>query len=98
MSSAFPRDLKKCDTNLDPRLEVTWEGMPCLENTCNTNSFVRSAKVMVSWVGMNIACFVRRSTTTRIAVYPDDFGSCSMKSMDIEFQGCSSIGSCLSKP
>ena len=73
-------------------------GAPCLENTCSMNSFVRLAKVTVLWVGMNIACFVRWSTTTKIVVYPDDFGSCSMKSMDIEFQGCSGIGSCLSKP
>ena len=98
MSSAFLRDPKKCDMNSDPRLEVTWEGTPCLENTCSTNSFVRSAEVMVLWVGMNIACFVRRSTTTRTAVCPDDFGNCFMKSIDIEFQGCSGIGSCLSKP
>ena len=68
MSSAFLRDLKKCDMNLDLWLEVTWEGMPCLENTCSTNSFVRSAEVMVLWVGMKIACFVRQSTTTRIVV------------------------------
>ena len=98
MSGAFLRDLKKCDMNSDPWSEVIWEGTPCLENTCSMNSFVRLAKVTVLWVGMNIACFVRRSTTTKIVVYPDDFGSCSMKSMDIEFQGCSGIGSCLSKP
>ena len=47
---------------------------------------------------MKIACFMRHSTTTRIAVKPDDFGGCSMKSMHIEFQGCSGIGSCLCKP
>ena len=29
---------------------------------------------------------------------PDDFSSCSMRSINIEFQGCSGIGSCLSKP
>ena len=57
-----------------------------------------SAEVMVSWVGMNIACFMRQSTTTRTVVYPDDVGSCSMKSIDIEFQGCSGISSCLSNP
>ena len=33
ISSAFPRDLKKCDTNLDLQSEVMWEGTPCLENT-----------------------------------------------------------------
>ena len=98
MSSAFPRDLKKCDTNSDPQSEVTWEGTPCLENTCSMNSFVRSAEVTVLWVGMNISCFMRQSTTTRIVVYLDNFGNCSMKSIDIEFQGCSGIGSCLSKP
>ena len=87
MSSVFLRDLKKCDMNLDPWSEVTWEGMPCLENICRMNSFVRLAKVMVLWVRMKIACFIRQSTTTRIVMKPDDFSSCSMKSMDIEFQG-----------
>ena len=98
MSSAFPRDLKKCDMNSYLQSDVTWEGMLCLENTCSTNSFARSAKEMVLWVGMKIPCFVRWSTTTRIAVKPDNFSSCSMKSMDIEFQGCSGIRSCSSKP
>ena len=30
MSRAFPRDLKKRETNLDPLSDVTWEGTPCL--------------------------------------------------------------------
>jgi hypothetical protein len=48
----------------------------------------------VSYVGMNMLCLVKRQTTPRIAVNPKDAGNCSMKSMEIEFQGCSGIGSC----
>jgi hypothetical protein len=36
------------------------------------------------------------SMTTRMAVKPDESRSCSMKSMEMEFQGFSGIGSCLS--
>ena len=38
-------------------------------------------------VGMNIAHFVRRSTTTRMELNPLEFGSSSMKSIEIEDQG-----------
>ena len=53
---------------------------------------------MVSYVGMNMACLDNRSTTTRIAVKPEEEGSCSMKSMEMESHGLSGIGSCLSSP
>ena len=36
--------------------------------------------------------------TTRIAVNPSEDGNCSMKSMEIEFQGLSGIGSCQRLP
>ena len=36
--------------------------------------------------------------TTRIAVNPSEDGNCSMKSMEIEFQGLSGIGSCWRLP
>ena len=36
--------------------------------------------------------------TTRIAVNPSEDGNCSMKSMEIEFQGLSGIGSCRRLP
>ena len=36
--------------------------------------------------------------TTRIAVNPSEDGNCSMKSMKIEFQGLSGIGSCQRLP
>ena len=42
---------------------------------------------------MKILCLLRRSTTTRMAVNPSDLGSCSMKSMEMESQGRSGIGS-----
>ena len=43
-------------------------------------------------------CFDSQSTTTRIVVYLKELGSCSMKSIEMEFHGFSRIGSCLSKP
>ena len=50
------------------------------------------------WVGMNMHCFDKRSTTTRMEVNPEDGGSCSMKSIDMEFHGFLGMGSCFSKP
>jgi len=50
--------------------------------------------VIVSWVGIKIACFDNQSTITRMAVKPSEDGNCLMKSMEIEFQGFSRIGSC----
>jgi len=43
---------------------------------------------------MNMACFDRRSTITRMVLKPEEEGSFSMKSMEIEFHGRSRIGSC----
>ena len=63
-----------------------------------TNSCASSCEVIVSWVGMKIACLVSLSMTTKMLVYPDDDGRCSMKSMEIEFQGFSGMGSCRRLP
>ena len=51
---------------------------------------------MVSWVGMKMDYLESWSTTTRMAVKPEDEGSCSMKSIEMEFHGFSGMGSCLS--
>ena len=80
-----------------PRLEVTCEGTPCLEKTWRTNSLA-SMGDMVLTVGIKIDCLVRRLMMTSIVSEPLDIGSFSMKSMDIEFQGLSGIGSCLRSP
>src|SRR5437899_12513632 len=98
MSSALPSEQKKWDTNSVPQSEVTWAGTPCLENTWSKNSFARSGLVTVSYVGTDIACFESRSITTRMAVKPVEGGSCSMKSIDLEFHGFSGTGSCWSRP
>jgi len=45
-----------------------------------------------------MACLESLSTMTRMAVKPVDEGSCSMKSMEMEFQGFSGMGSCFSNP
>ena len=98
MSNAFPSEWKKWDTNLKPQSDVMWDGTSCLEKMCRTNNFVSSVDVIVLRVGMNIACLVSRSTTTRIAVYLEDWDNFLMKSIEIEFQGCSGTGSCLRNP
>jgi hypothetical protein len=49
-------------------------------------------------VGMNIASFERQSMTTRMAVNPFKGRSCLMKSMLIECQGLSGIGSVTKPP
>src|SRR5882672_7670283 len=98
ISSAVPRDRKKCDMNSEPQSEVTWLGTPCFENTWVMKSLASSGALTLSSVRLKIACFERRSTTTRIAVKADDSGSCSIKSIEIECQGQSGIGSCLRRP
>ena len=75
---------KKFDTNSEPLSEVTWEGMPCLENTWRTNRRAKSADVMMSWAGIKIACLVSRSTMTKIVSNPEDDGSFSMNSMVVQ--------------
>jgi len=47
---------------------------------------------------MKVACLESLSTMTRIAVNLVESGSCSIKSMDMEFQGLSGTGSCFSNP
>ena len=49
-------------------------------------------------VGMKMHCLERRSTTTRIVVCPEEAGSCSMKSMEMEFHGFEGMESCFRSP
>jgi hypothetical protein len=58
------------------------------------NSLVSSGAVISSEVEMKMPCLESWSTTTRSAVWPERLGQCSMKSIEIEFQGFSGIGSC----
>ena len=98
MSSAFPRERKKQETNSGPWSEVTCSGMPCLENTCIMNSIARSSEVQWMVVGMNMPCLESQSTITRIESQLEDVGRVSMKSIEMEFHRHSGIGSCFSKP
>ena len=81
-----------------PQSEDTCEGMPCLEKIWRTNSLASMGDVMVSMVRIKINCWVRWSMITSIVSEPSDIGNFSMKSMDIEFQGLSGIGSCFRSP
>ena len=87
MSRAFPSKRKKCEMNLEPQLEVMWEGTPCLDKTCITKSWARPAEVIVECVGMKIACLVKWSMITSIALEPLESRRVSMRSIEIEFQG-----------
>ena len=97
-SRAVPRERKKWETNSEPWSDVTWDGTPCFEKTWITKRRASSTEVIVSWVGMNMACFDRRSTITRMVSKPEEEGSFSMKSIEIEFHRCSGIGSCWRNP
>ena len=62
------------------------------------NSWESLGDVMASLVGMNRDCFVSRSTMTKMEVWLSEGGSCSMKSMDMEFHGLVGMGSCFNNP
>ena len=47
------------------------------------------------WAGIKIACLVSWSTMTKIVSNPENDGSFSMKSIEMEFHGRSGIGSYL---
>ena len=98
MSKAFPNVWKNDDMNSELRSEVTCDGTLCFKKTWSTNSWANIGAVMVSTVGMNMDCLVSRSTMTRMVSKPEDGDSFSMKSMEMEFQGNSRTGSCLSSP
>ena len=98
MSRALPRDIKKWEMNLEPVLEVMWEGTPCLEKTWRRKSLASSGEVIILSVGMKMHCLERWSTTTRIAVCLEEAGSCLMKSMEMEFHGFEGMRSCFRSP
>ena len=93
MSSAFPRERKKQETNLGPWSEVTCSGTPCLENKCIMNSIARSLEVQWMVVRMNMPCLESRSSITRIESQPEDVRRVSMKYIEMEFHGRSGFGS-----
>ena len=98
MSSALPSVWKKEDTNSESQLDVMCEGTLCFEKIWMTNSLASLVEVMVSCVRMKMLCFDSQSMMTRIVLKQEDRGSFSMKSMEMEFQGCSGIGGCFRSP
>jgi len=62
------------------------------------NRHAKSVDVMVSWTGIKIACLVSRLTMTKIVSNLEDDRSFSMKSIEMEFHGCSGMGICLRNP
>ena len=84
--------------NFDPRSEDTWGGMPCFENTWETNSPATSEAVLVSVVRMKRHYLDTRSITTRIAVKPLDVDKYSTKPILIECHGRPGTGKGCSEP
>jgi hypothetical protein len=82
---------KGAEVNSDPGSEDTCRGIPCFENTCDTKVPAMSWAVTESVVGIKTLSLEKRSTTTKIVVYPLDSGNCSMMSMLIECHGRSGI-------
>jgi len=76
--------LKNLETNSDSQSEVTWEGTPCLEKMSRKKIPASPMALINLWVGINMACLVSLSTTTRMSVYPRDSGSCLMKAIDMD--------------
>ena len=62
------------------------------------NRHTKSADMMVSWVGIKIACLVSQLTMTKIVSNPEDDRSFSMKSIEMEFYSCLGIESYLRDP
>ena len=96
--SRVPSDRKKWETNSGLWSEVTCVRAPCLVKMCVRKSWESLGDVIASLVGMNRASFVRRSNTTKMDEWLLEMGSCSMKSMDMEFHGLIGMGSCFSSP
>ena len=59
------------------------------------NRCAKSMDVMVSWAEIKITYLVSWSTMIKIVSNLEDDRSFLMKSIEIEFHGCSEIGSCL---
>src|SRR5258707_15886388 len=78
--------------NSEPWSEVTWDGVPCFENTWVRNSWASSRQTMESWVGMKRDWFIRWSTITNIAMCPSDAGRCSIKSIEMDSHGHGGFG------
>ena len=97
MSSVLPSVWKE-DMNSEPQSDVMCEGTPCLEKTWIMKSLASSAEVMVLCVRMRMLCFDSQSMMTRMVLKPEVGGSFLMKSMEMEFQGHSRIGSCFRSP
>ena len=66
--SPLAKDLKNLDMNSILQLDVTWEGVPYLENTFSMNSCASPVASIDLVVGMKMACLVSQSTITRMSV------------------------------
>lgn len=87
MSNILANNLKNLETNLLSLSEMTWLGVLYFKKILQMKTSASPAASIVLLVSMKIACFVSLSMTTNISVYPLDSSSCSMKSIEIDFQG-----------
>src|SRR6202030_901763 len=98
ISRTLPSEQKKREMNSEPRSEVTCDGTLCFEKMWSMNRRANSTEFTSLVVRMKIPCFIHLSTTTKITVKPELSGSCSMKSIEMEFHSFLGMGSCLSVP
>src|ERR1700730_10463899 len=81
----LPSKQKKWEMNSEPWLEVMCDRTLCFEKTWSMNRQANSAEFTLLVIRIKIPCFINLSTTTRIAVKLELLGSCSMKSIEMEF-------------
>lgn len=67
-------------------------GMPYLQMMCLVKSWANSLALIPVDVGMKLVCFVKQSTTTKIALNSPHIGKFTMKSMEIDEYGLCGIG------
>ena len=84
---------QKHETKSFPLLETMSAGVPCLVKMFCRKIFASCGASMSDLVGMKWAILVSRSTTTNIISKPSETGNHLIKSMDMEDQGLSGIGS-----
>src|SRR5215471_1248669 len=92
MLSVWHKDFQNLDTKCLPRSDTMSDGAPCLENTWRRKRRATPSVSTFLCVGMKSAIFVSRHTTTKIASKPSERGKPSMKSMEMDDQGCSGMG------
>ena len=71
------------DMKMDPRSEMIFRGMPCIQMMCSMSKFAHPSELSVSDVGIGIMSFDFMSTITRMALCPCASGRCVIMSTEM---------------